>query len=481
MTIDGRRIVADDRLRTAFGMTTLVGGVPLRIITCSVQGAAVVRRWFAGEPVGPSDGERRLAARLLDAGIAHPSPASDLLERSVDDLPHGAASIAVVIPVKDDAVGLETTLRALARRPQVEGRPPITIVDDGSSPPLTTGATTAEIELLVLPRSGGPGPARNHAAERLAGHRAGVDVLAFVDAGVEVTDAQLRALANHFADDAVAAVAPRVRSRPGPSLRERYERRFSPLDLGPRPGPVGPGRSLTYVPTACLLVRRSAFDAVGGFDDELRYGEDVDLVWRLAADARVIYDPSVEVVHPPRSSWGQWWVQRMSYGSAAGPLAIRHGDRIGPWQTSIWSLGFLAIAAAGHPVAAFATTSIPVGRLRRRLHQLPEPTVEAAVMVFRGHGWAARSLAENTARTWLLPALTMVALGLFRRRVLLLIAAGWARRITRATPGDEPESLGRRLGDAVVGAFDDAAYGLGVWRGSLRARTWEAVLPVIHR
>jgi hypothetical protein len=171
----------------------------------------------------------------------------------------------------------------------------------------------------------------------------------------------------------------------------------------------------------------------------------------------------------------------MSYGSAAGPLAVRHGDRLGPWQTSIWSLGFLAIAAAGHPFVALATTSVPIGRLRRRLHRLPEPTVEAAVMVFRGHGWAARSLAENTARTWLLPALALVAVGPFRRRVLLLIAAGWARRINRVLPSEGPEPLGRRLGDAAVGAFDDAAYGLGVWRGSLQARTWKAVLPVIHR
>ena len=48
---------------------------------------------------------------------------------------------------------------------------------------------------------------------------------------------------------------------------------------------------VSYVPTAALLVRRAALDSVtpgGGavFDPALRYGEDVDLVWRLH-DARL--------------------------------------------------------------------------------------------------------------------------------------------------------------------------------------------------
>jgi GT2 family glycosyltransferase len=50
---------------------------------------------------------------------------------------------------------------------------------------------------------------------------------------------------------------------------------------------------------AALLVRRAAFEAVGGFDARIfMYGEDVDLSWRLrAAGWRLLYQPKLAVLH----------------------------------------------------------------------------------------------------------------------------------------------------------------------------------------
>lgn len=54
-----------------------------------------------------------------------------------------------------------------------------------------------------------------------------------------------------------------------------------------------------WVTGACLLVRRVAFDAIGGFDDSyFMYVEEVDLCWRLAAAGwRTGYEPSAIVMH----------------------------------------------------------------------------------------------------------------------------------------------------------------------------------------
>ncbi|MGQ0720848.1 MAG: glycosyltransferase family 2 protein [Candidatus Eiseniibacteriota bacterium] len=58
-------------------------------------------------------------------------------------------------------------------------------------------------------------------------------------------------------------------------------------------------RPIAWVSGATLLVRRDAFDAVGGFDEGFfLYFEDIDFCLRVGRSGRVIlYDPSVTVLH----------------------------------------------------------------------------------------------------------------------------------------------------------------------------------------
>jgi N-acetylglucosaminyl-diphospho-decaprenol L-rhamnosyltransferase len=60
-----------------------------------------------------------------------------------------------------------------------------------------------------------------------------------------------------------------------------------------------PAADVDWVGGACMLVRRSAFDLIGGFDEAyFMYVEDVDLCWRLGqAGWRIGYEPSARVVH----------------------------------------------------------------------------------------------------------------------------------------------------------------------------------------
>ena len=68
----GLRLRPAERVSVEADGRVLVGGDPPRLLRLSAAGGSVVRRWFAGEPVGEPPPERRLARRLLDAGIAHP-------------------------------------------------------------------------------------------------------------------------------------------------------------------------------------------------------------------------------------------------------------------------------------------------------------------------------------------------------------------------------------------------------------------------
>ena len=59
-------------------------------------------------------------------------------------------------------------------------------------------------------------------------------------------------------------------------------------------------REVDYGSAACLLVRRDAWEALGGYDDRFipMYYEDVDLCFGLRANGwRVLYEPTAEVIH----------------------------------------------------------------------------------------------------------------------------------------------------------------------------------------
>jgi len=118
-------------------------------------------------------------------------------------------------------------------------------------------------------------------------------------------------------DDDLAVVGPRVENPDGtcyPSARRfpdlavavghafvglvrpdnRFTRRYKMLD-------VARDRTcdVDWVSGTCMLARRAAFDAVGGFDPAyFMYVEDVDLCWRLhRAGWRIGYEPAARVIH----------------------------------------------------------------------------------------------------------------------------------------------------------------------------------------
>lgn len=89
-----------------------------------------------------------------------------------------------------------------------------------------------------------------------------------------------------------------------------------------------------------LVVRRSAFEEVGGFDEAIGYiGEDTALVERLIGKGRVAYHDGVVVCHRRRSFPMAYVRQRWRYRVKTGRLLVTAGAR----YRNARVLGFLAV------------------------------------------------------------------------------------------------------------------------------------------
>jgi len=107
-------------------------------------------------------------------------------------------------------------------------------------------------------------------------------------------------------------------------------------------------RPVGWLSGSCLLVRRSAFDAVGGFDERyFMYMEDVDLGDRLGkAGWQNIYVPESEILHDKGHSTGREPARnlRAHHDSTYIYLSDRHDRR---WQAPLrWTIkGALVVRA----------------------------------------------------------------------------------------------------------------------------------------
>lgn len=444
----GARLLLDRSARVVDGGRALLGGSPLKLFRLTEHGARLVEQIRAGADLGT--GHAALTDRLLDAGVVHPIPAPGT-GPSVDD-------VTLVVPAHD--VPPERLVALIA----ASGVRRTIVVDDASRSPVDPPAG-AEVVRLDLNR--GPAGARNAGLVEVR-----TPLVAFLDADTEPVDGWLDVLLPHFADERVGLVAPRTMSTPGPSTLARYEQWRSPLDLGPEPARVRAGTRVSYVPAAAMVARAAAVHGIGGFDERLRYGEDVDLVWRLdEAGWRVRYDPRSVVHHQPRSGRGAWARQRAGYGSAAALLERLHPGAVTPVRMNRWSLAAWATGVVS-PVAGVAIAGATTVALARKLRNVDQPWHLAGRLAGLGHLYAGRILASAMTRTWLPFALAAALVSRRARRILVASAivppvVDWVR--------DRPDvDLPRAVALRVT---DDVAYGTGVWRGIRRERSLAAIRP----
>lgn len=202
-----------------------------------------------------------------------------------------ALLITVVMPAYNAALLLPRVLPPLMNMLDEKEVAEVLVVDDRSTDDTAELAAKMGATVMVTPVNGGPGAARNLAAEHAKG-----DILWFVDSDVIALPGGPARLRQAFAEDNVAAVFGSYDDKPdGTSWFTRYK------NLLHRYHHQKADREALTFWAGCGAVRKDVFKEVGGFDVEtyeVPSIEDIELGYRIVATGRrIIVDPELEGKH----------------------------------------------------------------------------------------------------------------------------------------------------------------------------------------
>jgi len=219
--------------------------------------------------------------------------------------------ISVVVPVRNGLPWLDDQLRALAAQ-ELPGRYEVVVADNGSndgSIQLVEQWSARDDRIRLVDASAQPGPS---VARNVGARSARAALLAFCDADDVVAPGWLAAAVDALSGSDLVAGAfdfGVLQGRPP-----------SP----PTPAATGQLGFLPFALGANLAVRRDAFEAVRGFREDLRVGEDIDLSWRLQL-AGYRFAVADSVIVDKREQAGGWRTLRAAFGyGKSGPLLFRH-------------------------------------------------------------------------------------------------------------------------------------------------------------
>lgn len=274
-------------------------------------------------------------------------------------------AVDVVVPFRGSAPALADLVERL-RRLALEQADTVTVVDN-TPDGVPYASTSRVVHVIAASERQSSYHARNHGAA--AGQ---APWLLFLDADVEPSPA----LADRYLSEApgarTAVLVGAIRDVGIVSGRESLAGRYARVRrLIDQTNTLQMERP--YAKTANCLVRRAAFDEVGGFVDDIRSGGDADLCFRLReAGWELESRPDAVAEHRSRQHLLGLLGQRARHGSGAEWLELRYPGFVGP-RRRVVGLARNLVEGAGASAAALLR-----GDGEQALVRLMDPVSNAA-------------------------------------------------------------------------------------------------------
>ena len=228
--------------------------------------------------------------------------------------------VSVVVPVRDGALSLPPLLDSLAAQEIDAARYEVIVVDNGSRD------GSADVARSHGARVVSEAPPNRSRARNGGASAAHADLLAFIDADCIATPQWLGALIACRGRAPLVAGPVEIETHTPPNAIERFESawRFD-QEAGVKQG---------WAATANLLVERSAFEAIGGFDTEYPHiGEDVDFCVRAGrAGFEIGYCSEAVVRHDAEDALGPVLRRAFFHGYSATQVLRRLGIGHVAWR-----------------------------------------------------------------------------------------------------------------------------------------------------
>jgi len=260
-----------------------------------------------------------------------PKPALAAVTKAFEDAPFPTGlempRISVVVCTYNGSRTLRDCLEGLRRieYPNFE----VIVVDDGSTDGVRLIAAPYDVR-MIRTENRGLSAARNTGWQAATG-----EIIAYTDDDARPDPHWLHYLARAFRSTRHVAIG-------GPNIAPAGDGWIAECVAN---APGGPMHVLTadaeaeHIPGCNMAFRRSALEAVGGFDPRFRTaGDDVDLCWRLQDHGWTIgFHPGVMVWHHRRNSVRTYWRQQLGYGRAEALLEGKWPERYNALGHYTWA------------------------------------------------------------------------------------------------------------------------------------------------